>query len=136
MRMGGMVRRLLTAALLLGATAACSDDPADPADTATFTVEVSGEQFKVKVQGEPAIVAMQGRLMTGQTGVISGKLVRGDGGFNNSWGWHMDPTTVTAPDLAIELCDGRPSMVQSDLNYWVDTVKQYCPWGAKVVAQN
>jgi hypothetical protein len=25
-------------------------------------------------------------------------------------------------------------MVDADVDYWVDTVGQYCPWGARVVA--
>jgi hypothetical protein len=43
----------------------------------------------------------------------------------------MDPETVHVADMAIELCDGRPSMVQSDLSYWIGTVGQFCPWGAR-----
>ena len=124
------------AALALVALAACSDSGTEPGDMATFTVQVSGEQFKVKVEGQAAIAAMQARLDAGSTGVISGKLVRGSGGFNTGWGWHLEPSTVTAPDLAIELCDGRPSMVQADLDYWMDSVKQFCPWGARVVSRN
>ena len=131
-----MTRQFLAVAALIGALAACNDSGTEPGDTATFTIQVSGEQFKVKVEGQAAIAALQSRLDAGTTGVISGKLVRGNGGFNTSWGWHLDPTTVTAPDLAIELCDGRPSMVQADLDYWIDSVKQFCPWGATVVSRN
>jgi hypothetical protein len=58
--------------------------------------------------------------------------VRGDGGFNAPWSWHLDPLSIAVPDASIELCDGRPSMVQSDLDYWVDTVHTYCPWAARV----
>ena len=35
----------------------------------------------------------------------------------------------------VELCDGRPSFVEDDLDYWLDTVKQYCPWGVEVAAR-
>jgi hypothetical protein len=132
------MRRLLAVALLSvsAALAACSNDVNEPEDVALFTVQVSGEQFKVKAEGASAIAALEARRLSGQVGVISGILVRGNGGFNSTWGWHLEPATVTAPDLAIELCDGRPSMVQADLDYWVDTVKQFCPWGAKVSARN
>ena len=37
------------------------------------------------------------------------------------------------PDFAVEVCDGRPSMVEADLSYWLDTVGRFCPWGATVV---
>ncbi|MEO3993764.1 MAG: hypothetical protein QN229_05640 [Desulfurococcaceae archaeon TW002] len=41
----------------------------------------------------------------------------GDGGFNKSWGWHLDPDTVEVADVTIELCDGMPSFVESELDY-------------------
>ena len=37
------------------------------------------------------------------------------------------------PDFAVEVCDGRPSMVEADVSYWLDTVGRFCPWGATVV---
>jgi hypothetical protein len=75
-------------------------------------------------------------MASGRVGVISGQLAAGDGGFNAPWSWHLVPSSVTAPDLAIELCDGRPSFVQNDLTYWMQSVKQFCPWGARVVSEN
>ena len=66
-------------------------------------------------------------------GVVSGTLRAGDGDFNAPWSWHWEPESVHTPDLAIEVCDGRPSMVEDDLAYWLGTVKQFCPWGARVV---
>ena len=130
-----MMRRFIAAAAMLGALTACNDSGTEPGDSATFTVQVSGEQFKVRVEGQAAIAGLRARLDAGTTGVISGKLVRGNGGFNTTWGWHLEPSSVTAPDLAIELCDGRPSMVQADLDYWMASVKQFCPWGATVVSR-
>ena len=130
------MRYAYAVALSLAALVGCDDSSTDIEPTAVFTVEVSGEQFKVKAEGEAAIAALEARRVSGQTGVISGKLVRGDGGFNAQWGWHLEPESVHAPDMAIELCDGRPSMVQADIDYWLASVKSFCPWGAKVVARN
>lgn len=50
------------------------------------------------------------------------------------WSWHTEPTPVSFADLTIELCDGRPSDVEGDIDYWVNTVGQYCPWSAVVSA--
>lgn len=119
-------------AVLVAVLAAC-DSGTEPPEQVTFVVEVGSEQFKVRAEGA-AIVALEARRQAGTTGVISGKVMRGNGGFNAPWGWHLDPATVHAPDLAMELCDGNPSYIDEDLDYWVDTVKQYCPWGARVVA--
>jgi hypothetical protein len=64
---------------------------------------------------------------------VTGKLARGDGGFNQPWGWHLEPATVRMAEVSIELCDGRPSMVQEGLEYWLGTVGTFCPWGSRVI---
>jgi hypothetical protein len=112
---------------------ACDDSAIEPGDARMFVIEVSGEQFKVRVTDPQDAAALQQRLNAGQTGVISGKLVAGHGGFNTPWSWHLDPATIEVPDMAIELCDGRPSFVEADLPYWLNSVRNFCPWGARVV---
>lgn len=112
--------------------AAC-DDATGPEGGARFEVEVSGETFVVHVETAAQIAALEARMETGEEGVINGDIEAGDGGFNAPWGWHMVPSTVHTADMAIELCDGRPSLVEDDLAYWLGTVKRFCPWGAKVV---
>lgn len=57
----------------------------------------------------------------------------GRGAHNAPWSWHLDPDAITMAEATIELCDGRPSDVESDLDYWINTVGQYCPWGADLV---
>jgi len=37
-------------------------------------------------------------------------------------------------EVSIELCDGTPSFVEENLDYWLDTVHTYCPWSSKVVS--
>jgi hypothetical protein len=127
---------LWLALLLIGASPGCGDDPAQSTEGRTFTVEVSGEQFRVRVAGASNIAAFEARRESGVTGVINGELRAGDGGFNAPWSWHLDPETVHAPDITIELCDGRPSLVEADTAYWIRTVGRFCPWGARVVAAN
>jgi hypothetical protein len=39
-------------------------------------------------------------------------------------------------DISVEVCDGKPSMVEGDLDYWLNTIGSYCPWSSKVVAIN
>lgn len=109
------------------------DDATGPGDGALFKVEVSGEHFVIQVETDAQIEELEARLDSGEEGVINGQILAGDGGFNGPWGWHMVPASVHTADIAIELCDGRPSLVEDDLDYWLQTVKQFCPWGAKVV---
>ena len=112
---------------------ACDEDTSGPGEEQTFVVEVSGEQFKVRTSDPDVVAILELRKASGQVGPVSGTLVQGDGGFNAPWNWHLDPETVHAPDLTVEVCDGRPSMVEADLDYWLGTVKAFCPWGSKIV---
>ena len=130
-------RGIRSAATALACTvllvSAC-DDSVGPSE-ALFVVTVSGETFRVRATDALVVAALQARLAEGRTGVINGQLVAGDGGFNQPWNWHLDPATVDVPDLAVEVCDGRPSMVEADLTYWIGTVGQFCPWGATVTSR-
>lgn len=116
------------------ALAGCSSST-EPAGNPTFAVEVSGERFEVEVASQAQADELQQRLDSGEDGVVTGSLAEGDGGFNEPWSWHMDPSTVHTADMAVEVCDGRPSMVEEDLDYWLDTVGRFCPWSAEVVAR-
>jgi hypothetical protein len=133
------VLRMVTAGLLLAPMAlmgACDDedDPVDPTPEApaAYAVEVEGEEFVVRVASDEQVAQMEERLASGEPGVINGLLESGDGGFNDPWSWHMVPESVETPDVAVEVCDGTPSFVEQDLDYWLNTVERYCPWGAVV----
>lgn len=131
----GATRWGLALAMLLG-PGACDGDPAGLQPPVRYTVEVSGEEFVVQVSTQAQIQDMEARLSSGTEGVINGRIEAGDAGYNEPWSWHMVPSTVEAVDAAIEVCDGRPSMVEADLDYWLNTVGQFCPWGATVVARS
>lgn len=49
------------------------------------------------------------------------------------WTWHVGPAEMSFTEFAIELCDGCPSHLDDDKAYWLNTVRQYCPWTARVV---
>lgn len=113
---------------------ACEESTA-PETGALFKVQVNDEFFHVRVEEAAQISALEARLDSGEEGVINGELKAGDGGFNTPWSWHMVPSTVHAPDMAIEVCDGWPGFVEEELEYFLTTVKRFCPWSAKVVAR-
>jgi hypothetical protein len=128
--------RLGVAVLTSVALTGCSESTGPSTNaTATFLVETASETFVVRVATSAQAQALRARMASGQRGVISGELRAGDGGFNMPRTWHLDPASVDTPDIAIELCDGRPSYVDADRSYWLNAVKRFCPWGAKVVSE-
>ena len=72
-----------------------------------------------------------------------GPIDRGDGGHNFypdnkqpifEWNWHFLPDDWTLTDAANPLCDGNAVIVEQAIDYWVDTVGQFCPSGARVLS--
>lgn len=121
----------------------CSNSPSAPREEAVFRIRTctnsihapGGETFRILIRDPGVIAQAQSLIGAGDAGILTGALVRGDGGFNQPWSWHLDPDTAHFAETAIELCDGCPSFVEADLDYWVDAVREYCPWSTEVVAR-
>ncbi len=68
----------------------------------------------------------------GELGVAEEQLAvdqRGEAGEKAPW--HLDPAETRLVDVAIEVCDGRPSYVERNQSDY----PTYCPWGARVIAR-
>lgn len=115
------------------ALAACEDEASGPANSATFVVQVANEQFRVRIENAAAIAEARTLLSSGQPKNVNGEIARGNGGFNSGYSWHLRPSTVEFADVTMELCDGMPSYVEANVDYYVDSVRRYCPWGARVI---
>lgn len=102
------------------------------ASEAVFEVQYCGDNFSVQVTSSEQIMRAARLLSNGHFSVISGRLIHGDGGVNAPWSWHMQSQTVMFGEFAVEVCDGCPHSVESDVSYWVDRLGQYCPWAARV----
>ena len=120
----------IRAAVLMALAAllhACSDDPSDV--EAEFVVSAGDETFVMRVRDPETIRLAQENIERRNQRFPIGPLLRGDGGFNAPWSWHFDPAEVRMTELAIEVCDGRPSYVEAHLADF----PTYCPWGARVI---
>ena len=73
-----------------------------------------------------------------------GPIDRGDGGHNFhdippgeqpifEWNWHFLPEEWALTDAANPPCDGNAVIVEQAIDYWVETVGQFCPSGARVL---
>jgi hypothetical protein len=98
-----------------------------------FTVRVVDEVFVLCLKDPQAIEDAIAQFEGENSKFPIGPILRGDGGFNEPWSWHLDPENTTMTDFAVEVCDGRPSFVEENVDYFVDTVGSYCPWGAEII---
>ncbi len=55
----------------------------------------------------------------------------GTADHNLPWSWHLDPDDVAMVEVAIEVCDGRPSIVEQSVADYLQ-LGLYCPWGARL----
>lgn len=134
--------RLLAAGLAALATAGgCGGSlDTDPPPGRDFVFQgaqwPASERFVVRIADAQAIEAARAELRLPAAERVlhpSGRLVGGSAGHNGPWHWHL--RDVQMARFSIELCDGRPSMVETNLAYWLDRVGSFCPWGARVVAE-
>lgn len=51
--------------------------------------------------------------------------------YDPQWSWHMKPDSIKMAEAAMEACDGLPSFVENNLDYWT-TLGTYCPWSAQI----
>jgi hypothetical protein len=119
------------AALALG-IAACSGGPSqvNPVAVATFEV-ANGERFRVELVSETNIKIADDLADGTRSGLFPmGQIIRDNPGVNGGYSWHLDPETVHFVEVAMEICDGLPSHVQSG----VLSGDVYCPWTARLVA--
>jgi|GEM_PF-2622925 len=99
------------------------------------TFGVGNSEFRVFVTSPDTIEELF-RLQRGESraNIPNGVLLTGPGaGMHNApWSWHLDPEQTAMAEFTIEVCDGTPDFVEEDLEYWLNSVRQYCPWSAEL----
>ena len=101
-----------------------------------LTFDVVGERFSVWITNQSAIdQALALQRGTSDAKIPVGRLRRGpgQGSHNVPYRWHMDPDDIAFAQVAIEVCDGTPSFVDDNVDYFADVVVRYCPWLARLV---
>jgi hypothetical protein len=140
------MRRALALLLWLVAMAAgCDGDSSNPGGGVPpghvlfhfkMVGDVSGVQdFRAATDDPQVIAAARAQLelpLHERRLFILGEIGRGNGGHNLEWNWHFVAGRWMLTEAAIELCDGNAVLVSQDVDYWVDTVGQFCPWGSRV----
>lgn len=139
-RYGARALLALSPALIL--IAACGGAPSgpDPGELeggALAEFEVVDERFRIWVTNAQTIQQIFDlRDGESQASIPIGPVRRGPGraDHNLPWSWHIDPEQVAMAEATIELCDGRPSFVEEDVEGWIESVGSYCPWSARLVS--
>jgi hypothetical protein len=92
------------------------------------------ETFRIILRDAAEIARAESVLHRGPLKVVIGRLVSGDGGFNAPWRWHLKPDSTWIADLSIELCQGTPSVVEEELEGWLE-YGLLCVTPAEIVAR-
>ena len=124
-------RRLLLAVTLMVplCTSACDDGPTGPSPAAVVTVAVGSETFRALLTSEKQIEAARAAQGGGTARIPNGRIVLG-ASVNIPWSWHLEG--VEFVEVAIELCDGRPSDVERAGTGFGGG--RFCPWSARVLS--
>lgn len=129
------IRALVLLLLLLGA-GACADELPPAPRTFLFVHTTTGALFRAQTS-VPEVIAQAetelARPFRERRLFPSGPITRGDGGHNAPWSWHFVPDRWTLVELSIEVCDATPAYVEANVDYFVDTLGHYCPWGARLI---
>lgn len=135
--MRSVLAACLLAAAVFSATGCGEDVVRDVGDStleATFRVE--GETFKVRVTNPETIEDLVDVWQRTSAATIPNGVVRagpGEDAHNEPWSWHLDPEEIEMAEVTIEACSGKPSDVEADLDYWINTVGRFCPWSAELI---
>ena len=124
----GVVAAAATLGCLLSASCGTSEPSAPFVD---FVVAVTDETFVLRASDPETIAAAYENLRGGNGRFPIGPLRQGDGGFNAPWSWHIDPDEARLTEVAIEVCDGRPSYVEEHVEDFLAI--GYCPWSGRIV---
>lgn len=110
--------------------ASCTDsnDPLRVGGRFGFRESISSDFVRLEVTNTTGLDQAEGLLQSGEARWAVGTLRRGDGGFNASWPWHLDPATISFAEVTIEACQTRATAIAEDLDYWIE-FGQVCLWG-------
>jgi hypothetical protein len=136
--MSALQRINLSLVFLMVTLAGCHSDDDSSGRRFLFGMDgdASGEQDFVAITSDPDVIekALQelGKPVAERDLFIIGPIERGNAGHNLGWNWHFKADQWDLTEIAIELCDGNAVLVEQAIDYWVDTVGQFCPWNSYI----
>jgi hypothetical protein len=122
---------------VFSATTSLAQKRSLPPRAIKFVIETTGERFVVATSNKTIISKARKELSLPRdqrTLFFSGAIAEGNSGHNQPWSWHAVPNNWDLVEISMELCDGRPSGVESNLKLWL-RIGRFCPWASRVVAE-
>jgi hypothetical protein len=109
--------RFLVAGVIGLACIGCND-ATDAGTRARFVFRdpVTNDVLRLEITNTEGLSQAEDLLRSGVAQWAIGTPVRGDGGFNGPWTWHIDPATVTFAEVTIEACQTAMSAIDDDLD--------------------
>jgi len=99
-------------------------------------VHTSTSETYVAATSDPEVIqeveAQLNKPMDERDKHINGTIAHGDGGHNEGYPWHFKTGEWALADVSVEVCDGTPSFVSENVDYFVEEVGRYCPWNSRV----
>lgn len=104
-------------------------NPADWRDS-SFIIATNNSGLISEIEAQLLLPVLQRKI-------VNGELVSGNGGYNKNashpFKWHFNENNWELADLSVEIYDGRPfTDVDTDISYWLDTVKRFAPWSSYI----
>ena len=125
--------------------ASCDDSSTDPQKddgVRFFEFAMRGrgvEQNFIAQTSDPQILSLVDTLLAlpeeERNMFILGNIAPSNGGHNFDWNWHFVPDEWQLVEAAVEVCDGNPLMVEDGLDYWLEHLGYFCPWGLFIVRE-
>lgn len=122
------IRTVIVCAFALSLAACFQGGTTDPSPHAIVTLEVGMERFRIELTTSEQIAAARAAKDGGAARIPIGRIVSGTG-VNTGWSWHLED--VLFAEVAIEVCDGRPSDVE--IVGPLFGAGRFCPWGASIL---
>jgi hypothetical protein len=122
--------RLASAIALTTIVAGCGGSTSpSPSRSAVVTFQVATETFRARLTTAAAIDAAMQAQAGGPARIPNGRIATGTD-VNTGWNWHL--VDVEFAEVAIEVCDGRPSDVERAGTAFGSG--RYCPWSATIAS--
>lgn len=126
---------MFTLAILIAAGCSSSGERGTASSERSFLFgmrsDTTGAEDFIAATSDPDVISMVllelQKADAERTLMINGAIDRGNKG-NKNWSWHFKSEDWALAEISVEECDGLPSDVEQNLDYWVDTVKRFCPW--------